>query len=1010
MNRQSSWPWLLSRRCWQLALCVLALVSGVLADIRPASAQAMRAPSNRYFLYLQDYYDGSYQAALANLQGEAQSGVIKSFQGNWIDSICVYAMIGECSYQLGEHNNALAAFTTALNVYLQHADWMVNARFTPIRGLQPGQLINAPWGPSRRQRQLGTYDETFLMAMGQLNQQQALLRGGVVQNPTLFPLNVAEVVRCTALALKRRTELLGPLSPHDALNAQVLTTLSRRPGQPNHWSECWISLQLGMAYVANGKDAQAKQELERAVLAGGQFDHPLTSMALLELGRIAVTNNDYDGALNLLLEASLSAVQYPNPQVLEEAFRLGFTIHMATQRQGIFPPLLLATQWAQRNSFLHLLTSLHIMTAENAIVLGENKIAQQSLDQARIRMTGSGMPAGKIGARYQYLVAQSNYKDGQVANGDKAFERAMTFQRGGSMWLWHITLVDNWSKTQLITPRVAMDTYTTLLRDPTAADWSVDPLETMGKLVWPHGISYENWFEVAIERQEYERAVEIADMARRHRFLSALEFGGRLLNLRWVLESPLESLDRTTQLQRQEILTRYPQYAKASETVRKLREQLKDAPLAPSEQPAQRALIAKCDEMAVASAAQEVVLREIATRREACNLVFPPLHSIKDVQKSLPSGHALWAFFNTSKQLHAFLMTNDKYGYWGVPPLAQLHKSLDPMLRGLGNWDQNKQLKLDDLRDDKWKKPAQELFTALWSGSKADIKQFQELIIIPDNVIWYVPFESLLVAGSDTPAPLLSRVRLRYAPTVGLALSDSRPRNVKGNMVAMLGRLYPQDDDDVARQAFDEIARSIKGAIAVQGHLLPGANVYTTLMDRLMVLGEVQPSETDLFGVQLFPLDKAAPSSSLGSWLRLPWGGPQEIFLPGFHTPAEGALKKAGDGSELFVTTCGLMATGARTILISRWRPGGHSSYELVREFAQELPHSTASASWQRAVKLTSATPIDVSAEPRILPTGIDVPPLANHPFFWSSFMVIDTGSEPPKDDAANADGVIKVK
>ena len=56
----------------------------------------------------------------------------------------------------------------------------------------------------------------------------------------------------------------------------------------------------------------------------------------------------------------------------------------------------------------------------------------------------------------------------------------------------------------------------------------------------PHGLIYEHWFEAAVSRKDHELAVEVADRARRHRFLSTLPFGGRLESLRWVLEGPKE--------------------------------------------------------------------------------------------------------------------------------------------------------------------------------------------------------------------------------------------------------------------------------------------------------------------------------------------------------------------------------------------------------------------------------------------------------------------------------------
>ncbi len=87
------------------------------------------------------------------------------------------------------------------------------------------------------------------------------------------------------------------------------------------------------------------------------------------------------------------------------------------------------------------------------------------------------------------------------------------------------------------------------------------------------------------------------------------------------------------------------------------------------------------------------------------------------------------------------------------------------------------------------------------------------------------------------------------------------------------------------------------------------------------------------------------------------------------------------------------MSTGVRTILISRWRTGGQSSFDLVREFAQELPHSPPADCWQRAVELLIEQPLELDGEPRVKRgnTGAE-PPLADHPFFWAGYMLVDSG------------------
>ena len=126
------------------------------------------------------------------------------------------------------------------------------------------------------------------------------------------------------------------------------------------------------------------------------------------------------------------------------------------------------------------------------------------------------------------------------------------------------------------------------------------------------------------------------------------------------------------------------------------------------------------------------------------------------------------------------------------------------------------------------------------------------------------------------------------------------------------------------------------------------------------------------------------------SWLTLPWGGPREIALPGFHTPAESALGRKGDGSELFLAACALMADGTRTAILSRWTVGGQSTRDLMRDAMMEMEHKSAAEAWQRAVQLLRVKKVDPRTEPRLA----EAPELApgNHPLLWSGYLLIDAG------------------
>ncbi len=91
------------------------------------------------------------------------------------------------------------------------------------------------------------------------------------------------------------------------------------------------------------------------------------------------------------------------------------------------------------------------------------------------------------------------------------------------------------------------------------------------------------------------------------------------------------------------------------------------------------------------------------------------------------------------------------------------------------------------------------------------------------------------------------------------------------------------------------------------------------------------------------------------------------------------------------------MANGARTVLLSRWRTGGQTSFDLVREFAQELPRTSPADAWQRAVMLVTDSRLNLEAEPRIKHATTDETPKASHPFFWAGYMLVDCGTAPEK-------------
>src|SRR3954466_9130597 len=136
----------------------------------------------------------------------------------------------------------------------------------------------------------------------------------------LLRVNAIEVMRMSALAIRRRNEILGPLGPQDALTRQLVTVLSAGNLAPaNHWSIAWIDLLRGLAQEGAGKLDEADLLLGRSLVIDGQFDHPLTGVALLEQGRIAVIKGDPRRATQMFAEAGYSAFYFEDWAVLPAA-------------------------------------------------------------------------------------------------------------------------------------------------------------------------------------------------------------------------------------------------------------------------------------------------------------------------------------------------------------------------------------------------------------------------------------------------------------------------------------------------------------------------------------------------------------------------------------------------------------------------------------------------------------------------------------------------------------------
>jgi hypothetical protein len=1002
-----------------------AALAMVLAAVAPRTADGQfrdAIPRAAYYAAISEFYDGQYRDAERAFRRLSRSGV-QSVQARWIDSICYHAMLGEVLYHQGRNAEALGQFDQACLLLLTYPDFLARVEFTEPRPDTNSARRAPPWGASERRFVLGDVPQTMQVLMGDLGAaQRAAQQGGTFLQPQFWRVNIAEIVRASALAIRRRNEILGPLGKYDRISKELSTTLSRRGlVPPNHWSQAWVELLEGLAQAGVGSDGEARTHLDRAVIIGGQLDHPLTGPALLEQGRLALAAGDHRAAARLLAEASFSGFYYEDLDVVTESLRLGWINHLAGGAGGVYPPLDAAATWAQASRLEHVATALRLAQCENLIRLGQSPQAAAIVEEVdrRIGPMRGGRPEIDL-LRLQALV---NFSRGRFEPGSAALQRALAGQADASLRNFQLVRAGELYDAREVSPRIAVDLYAALVGDPSPSDWAERPLDTLAVLKTPHDDAFDRWFLAALERKDVPLALEIAERAKRARFLATLPLGGRLLALRAILEAPASELPTAAALQRQQLLAGSPEYRELSTAAAQLYQQLRNGPIVSADGISDQKLNDQLGTWQQNTEARERLLLAMALSPLPTTLLFPPLRTTAELQQALAPGEALVVFHVAGGNLFGFVLSRDAEHVWQLDGERQLERKLTELLQSLGNFGRNRELASGELVDKDWRAAAAEFYEMIFAGARFDLAKTTELVIVPDGWLWYVPFEALVAPGGDQATVLADRMPLHYGPTAGLAVGDRRPFRRPQHTVIVATQLAAASDDAGSRQGGSDAIKSLEDAVVGPVQLSPPlaqpGHLLASLVDELIVLDDIELDRNDPYNWS--PLARgrgrrpAEPGArdSLTAWMGLPYEGPERIVLTGFPTAAESGLKgsrrgrpaepgargASAAGRDVFQAVCGLMAAGGRTVLLTRWRTGGQVNLQLVRELVQELPHASAADAWQRSVLLARETPLDPAAEPRLKRLDeAGEPPRADHPFFWAGYLLVDTGTRPQVD------------
>ena len=991
-------------------------------------------PSELYDLTLEALDLGRYRPALETAVREYRSAVRVGTE-RWIDSVAAATLVGECHYELGGSDGlraAVTAYEEALHLAAIHADWMLSVRFTPPQPATGARA--ATWGRSRRATVPARFGRVMLIRRGGGNPEEVLRQGGPLVAAHEQQIRPVEIMRSLVVAAYRHREILGSLSRDSAAVAAAATALARRPAPPNHYAQAWVDVAHGTTLWSQGKAAQAVPLLERGLSIEGGLDHPLTPWGLIVLGRIALEAGQAGPATEMFVEATYAAAECSDGRALEEAFRWLHAAHQAGGGSGVHPAVSGGITWAgSRRSFVPVLRCrLLAMAAEGLAGMGDpagGESLLRQLDPAVIR----GDPGrGAAGAESSYARAVVAAVGGRPAEADAELGAAVAIARLRSPTLFQLAALVAAQQAASGGPgdRDAAEALARRLGPPRPQDFSIEPLETLAVITADRTEAFEAWIDVAGRRSD-EARLEATEAFTRSRWLARQPFGGRQAAIERLLADDPAARDAETAARRTAFLTAHRGLAATTTDLTRHQDALAAAILRGAEA-ADTADLWR--EYARLAAERHRLVRVVATGRDPTVLDAPPLVPTDAIRARLAPGQLLLSFHWTASGLIAVLESRERSAFWAVRQAEQIPGEISRLARGLGLFDASAPVPTDRLRDGDWRAAAVRLERMIFENSRVDLSHgIDELVIVPDGWLWYVPFELLPITSGQPPDPaaappsptpegstlLRDVTRIRYSPTRSLAVVPVSRPDATGPIGVHAGRMNRGDSPATAEAVVREVTAALPRAVPLFDAASPRATggspaLAASIFDAL-VLFESVDCEGPPASWPLVPATSSRPPLLLGDWTAPPTKRPRLVALPGLKTAMAGgfaapaaaapgrALAAAGlprAGDDLFQPAMDLVAAGAPTVLLSRWQVGGRVCTDLVGEFLRDMVAAapgdgrrSAAASWRRAVDLVTAEIPDPLREPRITSQPNAVLDDATLPFFWAGYVPIDCGT-----------------
>ncbi len=941
---------------------------GTLGGVEPTG----QYPPPQYYIGLQVYRAGDLVSAVNAFEGSLR-GSRRGVRFRMVDAIPSLAMLAECHYYLGDLETSKRYIDEAWEVAIVSRQWLSTVDWALLEQNNRGVIQAKPqflW-PEAMAVQRAVVPNRIMVTSGEIVSAQTLLRGGAVEERTSQFIDVAEIMRGLAIASYRRRILLGPLCEGDPIGEQLSGNLRSPVGiQASPLAVSMIGSMNAAVHFARKNDHEVESLSALAVSPAGV--HPISAIAMLSLASAAAESADAKVVLPMAVSVANTAAALEQPELVGEAMQLAAGCADETTAAEVARMAGVAAAAYRTESRL---AQFHcsIAAADAATTAGDLESARRWMNDAKSISSGRNVMHPRLQAYGSWVLARIEAGSGASIGNPQSKSLATSLgevesfalnHRGrnrplvSSPRLFQFSIIAG-SLGQTLGPKSGDAWLSAYIDEPTPDVWRRDPVDAIAGVIVDKSAAQAARLRIAASGSDPEEFLMALDRALVDRFTRQLPINGRVARARVLAMASEERIgpDAAAVIKA------------AGPTLKNLRDVVSKVvePNAINVEP-------------LASATTWLALGRTQLPERTL-----PMLSGKTPLAKLPSSTAMITFTFVDNQLFGTLTADGRATAWNVASGNRVPGEVVRLLSEIGV-GRTRGARLPENED--WRAIAIELRGKLFPNfDTIDLSRFEEIVVVPDGVLWYLPFG--LLPSAEVDSPLIGDVvSVRYSPTPGLAIHPAAPPTADKSIAIVTDQMFAPRDPELNVAIVASMTERIADAKPMPQSL---AGLPTGLVgDRVgnFVVAAARAANVDApLSMNIGGYDAATNYSTVQSYLRAPIPIPRRVVLFGYRTPIE--VGRLGNGNELFQMLCGLHAAGAREVMLSRWAVGGESSSMLLGEFLQELPAVGMTDAWSRSKKVFRDQLIDPTTEPLITKAEHDREGLTgNEPLFWSGYLI----------------------